>query len=198
MRGPLSPFVRMQIKITRIEKSNEKLREEVKELTRELGKSRRYIAKLEEKLQDKELQRKELLSYMYKPEKISSQAKPRGKRPGAAGFHRPIPKESDITETHTYTIAKCPICKGVVGKAIEAETAVKFEEEITLVPRSVVRKHVITRHWCPKCETFVRSADLREKISGSEPREQARERIASYIALCTARAGSWVIKYFSI
>jgi len=148
----------LQIKVTKLIKSNEKLRGRVEDLARELQEKDRLIKELEEKLQDKEAQRRELLSYMYKPEKINGAAKSRGKKPGAEGFHRPTPRESAVTETHTYTIHRCPICKGAVGKAVD--TTVKFEEDIVLVPRSVVRKHIITRHWCPKCETYVRSANI--------------------------------------
>lgn len=160
MRGQLSLETRLQIRITKLVKSNEKLREELLELTRCLKEDRQRIKELEEKLRDKDTERKELLSYMYKPtkNKNGSVAKPRGKKLGAEGFRRPLPVASSVTEERSYTITKCPICKGSVGKAVD--TTVKFEEDITLVPRNIVRKHTITRHWCPKCETFVRSADI--------------------------------------
>lgn len=160
MRGQLSRETRLEIRITRLLASNEKLHEKVVILTQELNERNREIIVLKEKLRDKDAERKELLSYMYKPAKNYDgiAAKSRGKKRGAPGFHRPLPKTSEITEERTYTISKCPICKGAVGKALE--TVVKFEEDITLVPRNVVIKHTITRHWCGHCETFVRSADI--------------------------------------
>lgn len=158
MRGQLSTEVRLRISITRLKKGNEKLRRQVKELNRALKEKDKKIAELEEKLADKESQRKQLLSYMYKPNRKEGEGKPRGKKPGAKGFHRPIPKESDITERRTYTISKCPICRKPVGEAVDQ--TVKYEEDITLVPRNTVKEYTITRHWCGNCETFVRSPDI--------------------------------------
>jgi len=54
------------------------------------------IAELEAKLVDKESQRKELLSYLYKPRKKDRTSKPLGKVPGAPAYHRPIPKDDSV------------------------------------------------------------------------------------------------------
>lgn len=149
----------MEISLTRLKTSVANLRLKLRNLTRQLKEKDHRIAELEAKLEDKEAQRKELLSYLYKPNKKDrSDSKPRGKKPGALGFHRPKPKPEDITERRTYTLTACPGCKGPVGGVVDSVT--KYEEDITLVPRKTVKEITITRHWCPRCETYVKSPDV--------------------------------------
>ena len=115
MRGHLSKETRLEISLTRFRESVSKLRLKVRELTQTLKEKDRRIAELETKLEDKESQRKELLSYLYKPNKQDAKdRKPRGKKPGSLGFHRPKPKPEDITERRTYSVTTCPGCKGPV------------------------------------------------------------------------------------
>lgn len=97
----------MEISLTRLRTSVIKLRLKIKKLTLQLKEKDYHIAELEAKLTDKEAQRKELLSYLYKPnKKDTSDKKPLGKKPGAIGFHRPKPKPEDITERRIYTPLK--------------------------------------------------------------------------------------------
>lgn len=159
MKGYLTKETRLGISITRLKTSVAKLRLQVKELTLNLKERDARIAQLEAKLEDKEGQRKELLSYLYKPgKKDKLEKKPLGKKPGSQGFHRPKPKPEDITERHSYILTRCPGCKGPVGQAVDQ--VIKYEEDIVLVPRKTVKEFTITRHWCPKCETFVKSPDV--------------------------------------
>lgn len=159
MRGYLTKETRLGISITRLKASVVKLRLQVKELTHKLKEKDRIIAKLEAKLQDKESQRKELLSYLYKPNKKNdADKKSLGKKPGSMGFHRPKPKQEEITERHAFILTRCPGCQGPVGKAVDK--VIKYEEDIVLVPRKSVKEFTITRHWCPKCETYVKSPDV--------------------------------------
>jgi uncharacterized protein YehS (DUF1456 family) len=118
----------------------------------------RKIVELEAKLTDKEAQRKELLSYLYKPRKENGQSRPRGKKLGSPAYHRPIPPENAVTQEHTYTLKQCPICKKTVGGVVDM--VVKYTEDIALKPRPLVTKHTITRHWCGNCETYVKSPDI--------------------------------------
>lgn len=158
MRGYLSREIRLQTSVTRLKKGNEKLRSKVKELTQIVKEKDQKISELEAKLTDKEAQRKELLSYLYKPGKKDRKSLPRGKKPGAPAFHRPAPKEEDITERCTYTLHKCPMCHNTVGDVVD--TVVKYEEDIDLKPRPIIKKHTITRHWCSHCETYVKSKNI--------------------------------------
>jgi len=81
-----------------------KLRLQAKELTLKLKEKDTKIAKLEAKLQDKDGQRKELFSYLYKPSKKDNpEKKPLGKKLGAIGFQRLKPRPDEITERHAYT-----------------------------------------------------------------------------------------------
>lgn len=154
-RGILRRETRLQITITRLKNSVQNLQKRVVELKRQSRAKDRQIEILETLLHNKEAQRKELLSYLYKPNKHDGAVKPKGKKPGSQGYHRPLPKESQVTEEHTYSLKICPMCKHHVGNAVD--TVVKFEEDIELVPRNIVKKHTITRHWCSHCETYVKS-----------------------------------------
>jgi len=159
MRGHLSREIRLEISLKRLKTSVLSLRLKVSDLTKTIREKDLRIAELEAKLTDKEAQRKELLSYLYKPSgRDNLDKKPTGKKPGAKGFHRPKPKAEDVTERRTYTLTACPGCKGPVGDIVDSVT--KYEEDITLVPRKTVKEITITRHWCPKCETYVKSPDV--------------------------------------
>ena len=159
MRGHLSRETRLEINLTRLRGSVSKLRLKIRDLTQKLKEKDHRIAELEAKLEDKEGQRKELLSYLYKPNKKDNlEKKPQGKKPGSLGFHRPKPKLEEITERRTYTVTTCPGCRGPVGGIVDSVT--KYEEDITLVPRKTVTEFTITRHWCPKCETYVKSPSV--------------------------------------
>ena len=116
------------------------------------------IFELEEKLKDKESQRKELLTYLYKPKRESKEKKPLGKKPGSPAYHRPIPKESEITQSFIYTLNQCPICEHGIGDVVD--TVVKYEEDIALKPKPTVTRHTIARHWCSHCETYVKSQNI--------------------------------------
>ena len=74
MRGHLSTEVRLQISVTRLKKSVVVLRSTVKELSTQLKERGKKIAELEAKLVDKESERKELLSYLYKPGKKTEES----------------------------------------------------------------------------------------------------------------------------
>lgn len=158
MRGHLSREIRLKISVTRFKTSVANLRLKVRELTIKLKEKDRKIIELEAKLIDKESQRKELLTYLYKPGKKNGQSNPRGKRYGSPAYHRPIPSESAVTQERMYTLKQCPICKGSVGHAVD--TVVKYTEDIALKPRPLITKHTITRHWCSHCETYVKSPDV--------------------------------------
>ena len=158
MRGHLSTEIRLQISVTRLKRSVERYRLKIKQQAVLIEEKDEKIAELEAKLVDKESQRKELLSYLYKPGKKDEESLPRGKKPGAPAYHRPTPPDSAVTQEYTYTVRKCPMCKGSVGDIVD--TVVKYTEDIVLKPHPLVTKHTITRHWCSHCETYVKSPDV--------------------------------------
>ena len=158
MRGELSKEIRLQISVTRLKKGVQKLRETIFSLRKTIKEKDVIISLLSEKLEDKESQRKELLSYLYKPKKENKEKKALGKKLGAPAYHRSIPKESAVTQETQHFLNKCPMCHKSVGKAVD--TVTKYEEDIALKPRPIVKKHVIGRHWCSHCETFVKALDI--------------------------------------
>ena len=159
-RGMLRGETRLQISFTRLKKTVGNLREKVALMTRQNREKDTLIASLQAKLVDKESQRKEILSYLYKPNRTSNEKKPLGKQPGATGYHRPAPPDSAVTEEYNYLLKRCPMCKEAVGGVVDA--VVKYEEDIVLVPNITVKKHTITRHWCSHCETYVKSNQVPE------------------------------------
>lgn len=158
MRGDLSREARLQISVTVLKKNNRILRAELKLFKKELEAKDKRISELEDKLIDKEQQRKELLQYLYKPNKDKlTPPKPKGgRRPGIA-FHRPTPPEAEVTEERQFTLRQCPVCKSQVGEAVD--TVIKYEEDIDLAPHKIIKKYTITRHWCSRCEEYRKSPD---------------------------------------
>lgn len=157
MRGNLSSESRLQISITRLKNNNLRFRSTIKELKVVIRGKDREIAFLKEKLIDKEAQRKELQSYLWKPSKKKG-SKPLGKKLGAPAYHRPTPPDDAVTDLRTYTPTICPICKDPVSKTVD--TVVKYTEDIDLRPHLLVTKNVITRHWCGHCETYIKSPNI--------------------------------------
>src|ERR671923_730207 len=151
--------------ISRLEKDNEKLRATIKDqesVIRELkaiikGKDKR-IKELEDKLEDKESQRKQLLSYLYKGNRGAKAGKKLGKKEGGKGYQRPKPKDEEVTEEKVFSLRRCPQCRNEVGKAVDQ--VIKYEEDINIKPQKTIKKYTITRHWCSKCEAFVKVKEL--------------------------------------
>lgn len=158
MRGKLSSEIRLQINVTRLKNNAVRFRSTIKGLRVVIKQKDRKIAELEEKLVDKEAQRKELQSYLWKSGTKKDGSLPRGKKPGAPAYHRPIPPDSAVTDERVYTPKICPICKEAVGTAVD--TVVKYTEDINLNPYPLVTKNTITRHWCGHCETYIKSANI--------------------------------------
>ena len=148
---------RLRINVTRLKNNALRFRSTIRNLREIIKEKEREISELKEKLIDKEAQRKELQSYLWKPVKKGS-SRPLGKKRGAPAYHRPNPPESAVTQTRTYTPNICPICNEAVGKAVE--TVIKYSEDIDLRPRPLVTKNIITRHWCSHCETYIKSPDI--------------------------------------
>jgi len=157
-RGRLSQEARVRIVNTRLRNINQKYRAEIKSLRLEVKDLKSENKDLKSRLEDKESQRKQLLSYLYKPNKEETDKKPLGKKPGSQGYHRPKPNDKDVTEQHVFSLNKCPTCNNLVGKAVD--TVIKYQEDIVLIPHNILRKFTITRHWCGRCDTFVKVKDL--------------------------------------
>jgi transposase len=158
MRGQLSRETRLTISVKRLKASVAKLRGENHDLRKQLKEKDQRIAGLEGKLIDKEAQRKEILTYLYKPKKKDRAGTLRGKKQGAPAYHRPTPPPAAVTEEHTYSTKKCPFGDHGVGDAVDS--VVKYTEDIALRPRPTVVQHTVTRHWCSHCEMYVRAKDL--------------------------------------
>lgn len=154
-RGQLSKEARLHIQVTRLTKSVESLHAANKELRNVLREKNKEIAILTAKLEEKESQRKELSGYLYKEKRKSEDRKPLGKKPGAPAFHRPKPNDEDVTEIKSFPLHACPICKKPLHTP--AETTVRYEEDIDLAPRKIIKKYTIPRYWCVHCQEFVKS-----------------------------------------
>ena len=158
MRGYLSKEVRLEISVKRLKTSVKKLRFQNRNLHRQLKEKDEKIIELENKLIDKEAQRKEILTYLYKPKKKDRVGKPKGKKRGTQAYHRPTPPKSSVTEKHVYSPTRCPFDNHLLGPAVDS--VVKYTEDIALRPPPTVIEYTITRHWCSHCEMYVRSKNL--------------------------------------
>lgn len=157
-RGQLSEEVRLQTRVTRLLGITKRYRQTIGELKATIKAQNKHIKELEAKLEDKEAQRKQLLSYLYKSNKENNEQKKVGKRFGALAYHRPLPKDDDITSARSFPLPQCPLCEKQLGNP--AETQIRYQEDIDLAPRKRVTKFIIDRYWCSNCETFVRSPEI--------------------------------------
>ena len=160
MRGQLTREKRLEISVTKLKNSVGSLRRENQELKAVIKTQSQEITALKEQLTNKESQRKQLLSYLYKENTSSTQDKKLGKKDGAKGYQRPLPTEEEVTEEKVFSLKKCPHCKSPVGKALD--TVIKYQEDINLKPDKITTRYIITRHWCGKCEAFVKMRDVPE------------------------------------
>jgi len=154
-RGQLTIEDRLHIRVTKLTKSVERLRHLIQTLRSELKSKDRAIHELELKLEEKESQRKELAGYLYKQNHSSRDKKPLGKKPGSPAFHRPKPQENEVTQTLSFPLSECPACNHALGKT--AEETVRYEEDIDLAPKKIIKKYIIERYWCSFCRDFVKS-----------------------------------------
>lgn len=157
MRGHLTREKRLEISVIKLKKSGAILRVTIKELRAALKGRDQHIRELESKLEDKELERKRLLERFYKPNSEEPDPKPLGKKPGARGYHRPKPRDEDITQEIKLTPTRCPYCKRRDGLGPIKDAVIRYTEDIVIVPETIVKKYVITTHWCSNCKEYVRS-----------------------------------------
>jgi transposase len=154
-RGKLSEESYLKQSNTKLMKTVTELRATMKGMETTIKEQAMLIKELEAKLEDKESQRKQLLSYLYKPNREKGEGKKLGKKQGAIGYQRPKPKDEEVTEYREFPLTHCTTCKELLGKP--ADTAVKYEEDIDLAPRKIIRKYTIPRYWCKRCQEFIRS-----------------------------------------
>jgi len=167
MRGELTKEKRFEIAIARLKNSILKLKDKLKESQEKLKEKDKIIKELTLKLEDKELQRKNLLSKIYKFNKKESLEKPLGKKPGAKGYQRPRPRDEDVTEEVKYIPNKCPFCHNRDLLPAQQEI-VKYQEDIVIIPEKIVKKYIITKHWCPHCQEYVRSNKIPPEVENLE------------------------------
>ena len=156
-RGQLTTEDRLRIQVTRLTNVNRKHKETISGLRSLVKTLEARVGELESKLEDKERQRKEAVARLYKPNRGESEAKLLGKKPGERGYHRPLPKDEDVTEELRFTPTRCPYCKRRDGLGEAIETMVKYTEDIVILPEKIVRKYIITKHRCSFCGEEVRS-----------------------------------------
>jgi transposase len=183
MRGYLTREKRLEISVMRLKKSVASLREQVKELTTSLQERDNRIKELEVKLQDKELQRQKLLERFYKPNSEEPNPKPLGKRPSTQGYHRTKPKDEDVTEEIKLIPTRCPCCKRRDGLGPVKDTLIKYTEDIVILPEKIVKKYIITTHWCAYCKEYIRS----DKVPA--PLERIGTNVMAYILYARYRLG---------
>lgn len=157
-RGQIPIEARLKQANTLLKRSNANLRQEKKELEATIKLITKENQDLKDRLEDKEAQRKQLASYLYKPNKEDRIAKQKGKKPGSQSYHRPKPKEGEITTTISFPLTQCPTCQHGLGNP--AETIIRYEEDIDLAPRKIIRKFCIPRYWCSYCKEVIKSRHI--------------------------------------
>jgi hypothetical protein len=72
-------------------------------------------------------------------------------------YHRPIPKESDITTEKHHSIDACTHCEGAFS---ERDCIRYFEEDIPLPQKKAVIRHTIEKGYCAHCRKWSTGAPL--------------------------------------
>lgn len=134
-----------------LERENERLREENAEQNAQIHDLESRLKKLE----DANAHLKRLLFARKGPRPLAEErlAQPCGKKPGAAGFQRPLPAPEEVTETRALVLETCPRCAAPVSAPVSAYT--RTIEDIVLNPQRSVVQWEIARHWCRRCRQLV-------------------------------------------
>lgn len=173
---------RPQTKEQRLKQANNRLKNENAKLRVENKELRGEIRELKLCLEDKELQRRNLLEKLYKANKKDNgmEAKPLGRKIGERGYQRPKPKDSEVTEERKFTPIRCPYCRRNDGLSSVKETIIKYHEDIVIIPEKIVKKYIITKHWCSHCQEYVRSNKVPANIERIGPNVMAYILYARY------------------
>lgn len=158
MADRISREDRLEQNVSRLKTHNQKLRDQVKELEQTLVEVRQENTELKQKLEDRELQRQELLARLYQRNVSPGEKKPLGKHHGASAFHRPTPASSAITSRLTFSLDTCPHCYGPVSAPVDQ--SIRYTENIRLQVKPLVTEYTVTRHWCGNCNTLVKRPDV--------------------------------------
>ncbi len=65
-------------------------------------------------------------------------------------YKRPIPKESEVTETKHHPLNQCSCGE----KATKKKTVIFYEEDIPIPAKKIVRKHIVEKIYCPNCKKW--------------------------------------------
>lgn len=139
------------------------LEEQATLLKRENALLRSANAALTAAMQDMKLQIEELRTMVFgrkrKQEENDFDDTPPAQRiPRATdSYKRPLPKESDVTDTQDHPIDACICCHSSLS---ERETVTYFEEDIPLPQKKVVIRHTIERGYCPSCKKWSTSVPV--------------------------------------
>ncbi len=136
-----------RFKIWHLRDENRALRQEVKALKLVVNEQQKII-------EDLKLQMTELRTIVFGKKKQKS-ADDDDLGPSSAklprtsqSYHRPLPKEEEVTETKHHALDLC-----TCGRLLTDKQILTFYEEDILVPtRKVVRKHIVEKAICPMCQ----------------------------------------------
>jgi hypothetical protein len=69
----------------------------------------------------------------------------------ADSYKRPIPQDTEVTETKNHPIDACTHCQRTLFKK---KTIVFFEEEILIPVGKIIRKHIVEKGYCTSCKKW--------------------------------------------
>lgn len=135
-------------------RENRRLREQLADLKRELGKLWAENAHLRQELAALRAQRAQDRADdplpFVKPRHQVEEKKPPGQKPGHEGTTRPKPERVD--EERELKLVECPDCGTKLGEPTEVRE--RYVEDL-LPPRAYVIRYRIARYHCPKCRRLV-------------------------------------------
>lgn len=163
-----------------LERENERLREENAE-------KEARVQDLEERLKKVEEANAHLKQLLFarartapRPVVEERPAQPRGKKPGAEGFQRPLPSSEEVTGEKTLVLETCPRCAAPVSAPVSAYT--RIIEDIVLNPQRSVIQWEIARHWCRACQRLVHGT-----VPGILPKTRLGPNVLTYVVIAKHR-----------
>jgi hypothetical protein len=70
---------------------------------------------------------------------------------GPDSYHRPLPKDSEVTTKKYHDIDTCTHCHGTFG---ERDLVIYYEEDIPLPQQKLITKHTIEKGYCTVCRKW--------------------------------------------
>lgn len=161
-RGQLQEEARLRIQVTKLRKGIQERDVRLLEREARIALLEEVVATHERTITDLKLQMEELRTIVVGRKRTKENdfddTPPAHKIPRTPdSYKRPLPKESEITNTQNHPLDACTTCQ---GSFCGRETVTYFEEDIPLPQQKIIIKHTIEKGYCEVCKHWSTSIPL--------------------------------------